>query len=174
MAPHLEIQSGHALGLAFALTQSPVTLGRDPTSAIRLDDLSVSTRHAVLQQRGTSWTVVDYGSTNGTFVKGERLAPQRERELAEGDVIQFGQIAAVYTNRQLPDARMASWYAQTPAPSHAAAPPLASRPSAAAAPPVAARPSAAPARRCVSCGAPLAADARFCTGCGFAASGGAA
>jgi pSer/pThr/pTyr-binding forkhead associated (FHA) protein len=149
--PHLEIRSGHAVGIAFALSDASSTLGRDPSNAIRLDDLSVSSRHAVLRQRGGAWFLADVGSTNGTFVRGERLAPERERQLVEGDALQFGQVAAVFTSRAVPDARISSWYSHAPAPTPA--------------PPAT--------RSCVSCGRPLAADARFCTSCGFAVTGGA-
>jgi NADPH-dependent 2,4-dienoyl-CoA reductase/sulfur reductase-like enzyme/pSer/pThr/pTyr-binding forkhead associated (FHA) protein len=149
--PHLEVRSGHALGIAFALTQSPATVGRDATNAIRLDDLSVSSRHAALRQKGTSWLIVDLGSTNGTVHRGQRLPPESERELIEGDVLQFGQVTVVYSNRPAAQEGLGSWYSQTPA-----------------------SPSAPPkARGCASCGKPLASDARFCTTCGFPAVGGA-
>jgi NADPH-dependent 2,4-dienoyl-CoA reductase/sulfur reductase-like enzyme/pSer/pThr/pTyr-binding forkhead associated (FHA) protein len=151
--PHLEIRSGHAVGIAFALTDATVTLGRDPSNAIRLDDLSVSSRHAVLRQRGGAWFLADTGSTNGTLVRGERLVPQQERQLVEGDPLQLGQVAAVFTSRAVPDARISNWYSHAPA-QHA-------------------QPGPPAQRSCVSCGKPLAAGARFCTHCGFAAAGGA-
>ncbi|HKQ67818.1 MAG TPA: FHA domain-containing protein, partial [Polyangiaceae bacterium] len=79
----------------------PVTLGRDPGNPIRLDDLSVSSRHAVLREHGGTWYLSDLGSTNGTFKHGHRLAPQQEIPLAEGDLLQFGQIAVLYSSRPL-------------------------------------------------------------------------
>jgi pSer/pThr/pTyr-binding forkhead associated (FHA) protein len=157
--PHIEIRSGHAVGIAFALSEASATVGRDPSSAIRLDDLSVSSRHAVLRQRGAAWFVADTGSTNGTFVRGERLAPERECLLAEGDALQFGQVAAVFTSRAVPDARISNWYSHSPAPP-------APTPA-----PVTHTPPPAAAMRCVSCGQPLAAGARFCTSCGFRTGG---
>jgi pSer/pThr/pTyr-binding forkhead associated (FHA) protein len=113
--------------------------------------LSVSSRHAVVRQRAGSWSIADLGSTNGTLLRGTRLAAEREHPLAEGDLLQFGQVTAVFTGRPVPDARISNWYSHVP--SQTPAPPKA--------------------RACVSCGQPLAHDARFCTACGFQASGAA-
>lgn len=65
-----------------------VTVGRAPGNDLELAwDGQVSRRHAELVP-GPTWTVVDLGSRNGVVVNGERLAGPRE--LADGDVIQFG------------------------------------------------------------------------------------
>jgi len=48
----------------------------------------VSGRHAELHQVGTSLSVVDLGSTNGTYLNGARITC--ETELHDGDVLQFG------------------------------------------------------------------------------------
>ncbi|MEM7287680.1 MAG: FHA domain-containing protein, partial [Actinomycetota bacterium] len=52
-----------------------------------LEDGNVSRRHAEIRPQGTGFKVVDLGSTNGTSVNGERIA---ERQLRDGDVIEFG------------------------------------------------------------------------------------
>ena len=67
-----------------------VALGRSPDPGIRLDwDPEVSRLHALLQQVGGAWTVVDDGlSRNGTFVNGARVAGRRR--LADGDAIRCG------------------------------------------------------------------------------------
>ena len=51
-------------------------------------ELDVSTKHAEFRQTGGAWSVVDQGSTNGTFVNGERITS--ERRLANGDIVSFG------------------------------------------------------------------------------------
>jgi predicted component of type VI protein secretion system len=66
-----------------------LTVGRAAGCAIVVpDDTYVSQVHArVYEQQGDAW-VEDLGSTNGTFVNGERLAgPVR---LRKGDRVQFG------------------------------------------------------------------------------------
>src|SRR5580704_681594 len=49
-------------------------IGRDPQSDIVVDDPRVSWNHAVLQHQDGGWVLEDRGSTNGTFVDGERVS----------------------------------------------------------------------------------------------------
>jgi pSer/pThr/pTyr-binding forkhead associated (FHA) protein len=64
-------------------------LGRDRRSGIRLDDDEfASARHARIERRSDGTWVEDLGSTNGTFVNGERITAER---LKPGDVVRVGQ-----------------------------------------------------------------------------------
>ncbi len=70
-----------------------VTVGRGGGCGIVLaEDTYVSTLHARLFQRGGDSFVEDLGSTNGTFVNGERVTAATR--LRRGDQIQFGQTVA--------------------------------------------------------------------------------
>jgi hypothetical protein len=62
-------------------------VGRNAESEIFLVDPSVSRNHAVLEVRGDQVVVRDTGSTNGTFVNGERV---QLRTLRPGDRVAFG------------------------------------------------------------------------------------
>jgi hypothetical protein len=63
--------------------------GRDGDSTIRLrDDEFASSRHARIEPRSDGVWVEDLGSTNGTFVNGERITAER---LKPGDVVRIGQ-----------------------------------------------------------------------------------
>jgi FHA domain len=53
-------------------------------------DLGVSRHQAVIQRNGTSFSVLDVGSTNGTFVNGRVLEYNKPTELHDGDTIAFG------------------------------------------------------------------------------------
>jgi predicted component of type VI protein secretion system len=83
-----------------------LVVGRMADCALRLNDGSVSRRHARLELRGESWWVVDQGSSNGTFRNGER---GQEFELRGGDLVTFGAVAfefvggAAATRAALPD-----------------------------------------------------------------------
>lgn len=57
----------------------------------------VSRRHATLRQRGGAWSLTDENSTNGTFVDGNRLAPQTPKVLANGSRLKFGAVEATFT-----------------------------------------------------------------------------
>ncbi len=58
-------------------TKPEVTIGRRPTNDVILPDDGVSGSHARLLVTGRTLTLVDQGSTNGTFVAGERLEGPR-------------------------------------------------------------------------------------------------
>jgi diguanylate cyclase (GGDEF)-like protein len=63
-------------------------VGRTSATPIHLMDPEVSRLHARFVVQGKHIVVEDLGSTNGTFVNGERI--DRPRELADGDKIQIG------------------------------------------------------------------------------------
>jgi predicted component of type VI protein secretion system len=65
---------GFGGSLVFATPQ--VTIGRDPRSQVRLDDPSVSLRHAVLDVVGDSVRVSDLRSRTGTLVNGSAITKQ--------------------------------------------------------------------------------------------------
>ncbi|MFD8454783.1 ABC transporter ATP-binding protein/permease [Streptomyces coelicoflavus] len=62
-------------------------LGRDPQGELVFDDARVSWRHATISFNGRSWVVDDHGSTNGTFVHGQRV---QQMELGAGTVLNLG------------------------------------------------------------------------------------
>ncbi|WP_189749787.1 ABC transporter ATP-binding protein/permease [Streptomyces tendae] len=62
-------------------------LGRDPQGELVFDDARVSWRHATISFNGRSWVVQDHGSTNGTFVHGQRV---QQLELGAGAVLNLG------------------------------------------------------------------------------------
>jgi FHA domain/Protein of unknown function (DUF3662) len=62
-------------------------IGRSEENEVFLIDPSVSRTHAVVEVDGTEPIVRDLGSTNGTFVNGERV---QARPLRHGDELTFG------------------------------------------------------------------------------------
>ena len=68
----LAVLQGKASGQIFPITKSRITIGRAGTD-ILLDDPECSRNHAVLEIRGARVTVSDLGSTNGTFVDGQKI-----------------------------------------------------------------------------------------------------
>jgi pSer/pThr/pTyr-binding forkhead associated (FHA) protein len=69
------------------LGEETISVGRLPESTIVLADPNVSRQHAEIRPRGTTYVVLDLGSTNGTRVNGIRID---QHELADGDEIVFG------------------------------------------------------------------------------------
>ena len=71
---------------AVSLT-APVTIGRLPDNTIVIDNSAVSSRHVRVAREGPQFVVEDLGSTNGTFVNGEKIT---KRGLRHGDTILVG------------------------------------------------------------------------------------
>ncbi|MFF5786492.1 FHA domain-containing protein [Streptomyces sp. NPDC012693] len=63
------------------------TLGRDPQGDLVIDDARVSWRHATISWGGRSWVIEDHGSTNGTFVQGQRI---HQLEIGPGAAVHLG------------------------------------------------------------------------------------
>ena len=84
-------------GRTHALTSSSTVFGRKATSDVILTgDAFVSGTHAKILREGSAYKIVDLGSTNGTKVNGQRLAPDAPVALADGDAVQFGQSAFTF------------------------------------------------------------------------------
>ncbi|MDQ3629065.1 MAG: FHA domain-containing protein [Actinomycetota bacterium] len=65
------------------------TVGRLTGCTVVLDDQAVSREHARFERRNGGWWLTDLGSSNGTYVNGERLARQQAHELHVGDEVRF-------------------------------------------------------------------------------------
>ncbi|HKY54829.1 MAG TPA: FHA domain-containing protein [Anaerolineales bacterium] len=97
MASHFQLimRSGPTPGAVFNLGGDQLTVGRDSSNDIVINDAEISRRHARLTFQGGKYILEDLGSTNGTFVNGQRLAGPRV--LKAGEVVSFGeQIVLVY------------------------------------------------------------------------------
>lgn len=84
----LTVLAGPSAGALFTF-EDELVFGRGGEVSARIEDRGLSRRHAHLTRRGDRFLLADLGSTNGTFVNGERLG-RDPRELAEGDRIQMG------------------------------------------------------------------------------------
>ncbi len=72
----------------FDLVSFPAEIGRHPDCAIQLNVARVSRRHASIERMRNGLVIRDLGSTNGTFVNGERIdAPT---PMGHGDVVHIG------------------------------------------------------------------------------------
>jgi EAL domain-containing protein (putative c-di-GMP-specific phosphodiesterase class I) len=74
----------------FPLLELPVRIGRRPGLGLSLPSPMVSQEHAEIFLDGDRLGVRDLGSTNGTFVNGDRI--QGETELHDGDILHFSSI----------------------------------------------------------------------------------
>jgi pSer/pThr/pTyr-binding forkhead associated (FHA) protein len=90
----LLFRSGDLKGRRLPIKVPVVNIGRGDYNDIVIADGSVSTMHAKLQRREAIWILSDLGSTNGTFVEGERL--RGEVALTPGTTLRFGDVIALF------------------------------------------------------------------------------
>ncbi len=78
---------GPGMGTRYPLGESPMVLGRGNDCDIRINDHSVSRRHARIQPGADGYYAVDLQSTNGTFVND---VPASICKLKDGDYLRVG------------------------------------------------------------------------------------
>jgi two-component system NtrC family sensor kinase len=93
--PSLFVIQGRDQGTRFELDRDMVSLGREAANVIQLHDTEISRRHAELRHQGNAWIVADLGSSNGTYVNGDRI---RLHELTSGDRLQIGRTLMLFTD----------------------------------------------------------------------------
>lgn len=91
----LIIQQGPTVGKEYVLSKPQTILGRDPSADIVLNSNGVSRRHARISKQGGNYFLEDLGSSNGSFLNGQRvstrqqLAPGMQIQLGQGVILQF-------------------------------------------------------------------------------------
>jgi pSer/pThr/pTyr-binding forkhead associated (FHA) protein len=89
---YIEVQ-GRDRALTIPLGGEVLRIGRGLAADLRLDENSVSRRHAILVPRPAGARILDDRSSNGTFVNGRRV---QQAELCNGDVILLGRVLLRY------------------------------------------------------------------------------
>ena len=120
----LIVRTGPNPGTVFDLTKEVTMLGRDVTNDIPIGDAEISRQHARLTRTPGGVVLEDLGSTNGSFVNGERLASPRL--LRAGDTVGFGENVTLSFESTAPEAAatvMGPAARPAPAPRPAAPPP---------------------------------------------------
>jgi hypothetical protein len=85
----LIVRRGPQPNQTFDLNKDNITLGRDITNDIVLNDPEVSRHHLRLTRSAEGFTLEDLASTNGTFINGQRMTGSRP--LNRGDMIGLGE-----------------------------------------------------------------------------------
>jgi diguanylate cyclase (GGDEF)-like protein len=79
--------TGSGLGMRHVLGGAALVIGRGADCDIRINDNSVSRRHAVVQPGEEGWTITDLGSTNGIYLNDVRVASS---PLEDGHYVRVG------------------------------------------------------------------------------------
>jgi FHA domain len=92
--PKLTLLVGRATMRVYDLDKTSILVGRDDEMDIVIDNPSVSRKHAEIRREGNGWVVEDLGSSNGTFLHGQKLAGPHP--VTAGDEIGFGKFSLVF------------------------------------------------------------------------------
>ena len=92
MIGYLEIETG-AERRVVALREDVIRVGRGLAADVRLDDATVSRRHALIVRRDDQVVILDDRSMNGVWINGERVT---EAPLADGDEIKLGRVPLLF------------------------------------------------------------------------------
>jgi hypothetical protein len=98
VGPEIEVMSA-GRDWRLPLEANRMTIGKSAENDVALpDDPTASHLHAVLERFAAGWCVADLGSSNGTWLNGERIwASQR---LRHGDEIRAGQTRLIFRDFQ--------------------------------------------------------------------------
>ncbi|MGG5172453.1 FhaA domain-containing protein [Pseudarthrobacter sp. J1738] len=81
-------------GQRYSLNAPSITLGRSSEADILVDDTGVSRKHLEIRTDAGTSLAVDLGSTNGSYVNGQKL--HGSTELTDGSVITMGRTRIIF------------------------------------------------------------------------------
>jgi len=87
--PFLMVVSGADIARRYSLLAPEIILGRGSGAHIVFEEQSISRQHARLTPHAQNWLLEDLGSTNGTYINGNRIAAEL---LTDNDLISIGEI----------------------------------------------------------------------------------
>lgn len=111
----LIVRRGPQPNQTFDLNKDNITLGRDITNDIVINDPEVSRQHLRLTRGTNGYNIEDLGSTNGTFIGGQRLSGIRP--LQRNENISLGETVTLAYELARPDVSPPAYSQQPPAPS---------------------------------------------------------
>ncbi|MEN6392855.1 MAG: FHA domain-containing protein [Anaerolineaceae bacterium] len=115
----LSMRTGPIPGKVFNLGKNELTIGRDISNDIVISDIEVSRKHARLLLQADGFVIEDMGSTNGTFVNGQRLLGPHT--LRPGEIVMLGEnVSLIFEPAYDVNATVASTAAGAPTPPPAA------------------------------------------------------
>lgn len=95
--PTLSIVKGPHTGTTFVLDTPEITIGRDPSNSVFLNDMTVSRHHAKMHLVPGANSIEDLGSLNGTWVDGAII---NRAMLEDGSTIQVGTFRMIFHTTQ--------------------------------------------------------------------------
>ncbi len=97
--PIFEITQGPGAGSVFHVEQDDFVLGRDPSSAVPLQDAAAGAAHVRIRRSPDGFVLADLGCPAGTFLNGHRV---KELPLESGDAIRIGSTVLRFLDNAAP------------------------------------------------------------------------
>lgn len=110
----LVMKTGPAPGKTFPIEKNEIYIGRDVANDVFINDAEISRRHARLIQQAGAYLLEDLGSTNGTYVNGQRIGGPSP--LRPGDIVYLGENVSLSFEGMLYDWGAAAVSADSEAP----------------------------------------------------------
>lgn len=88
--PKLSLEIESELERKWQYDQAEIIIGRDPACECRIEDATISARHARLSYNLGQWWIEDLHSKNGTLLNGQPFSEQVV--LASNDLLQCGKV----------------------------------------------------------------------------------
>jgi pSer/pThr/pTyr-binding forkhead associated (FHA) protein len=92
--PKLTLLLGRRTLQAYDFKQESIIVGRDDGADVVIDNPSVSRRHAEIRLTDDGWVVEDLGSSNGTYMGGQKI--EHPHSIGLGDEIGFGKFSIIF------------------------------------------------------------------------------
>jgi FHA domain len=89
----LEFLLGPLAGQVISLAEDVTTLGSVAGNTVVLADPAVSRKHAGIRRLDGHYELADFGSTNGVYVNGHKMA---KKQLQSGDLLRIGNTEMVF------------------------------------------------------------------------------
>jgi pSer/pThr/pTyr-binding forkhead associated (FHA) protein len=94
-----------AMAGEYEIGARPVTIGRDQSATVIINDDTLSRRHFIISREGQGYVLQDLGSQNGTWVSGHQALKERTR-LRHNVCILAGRTLFLFSEHRLPTATL--------------------------------------------------------------------
>jgi len=85
----------------FPITKRVINVGRSKKNDLVIRKNTVSTKHAIIEQKNDGHFLVDLNSSNNTFLNGNKLNPNTPYKLKDGDEIKFDVLPFVFNMKEV-------------------------------------------------------------------------